>query len=215
LFSLVRASADGNLDVRFNCETSNCSLCEIELTDITPDQCTLKIPGTDTMLPYPVKVWYLGDIGTCDATKRSITILIVIILFSVFGFIAGIAIVRILYIRQYFIKSGVSSLATFFAHCAAHGRELIRDQNLASRLKTLIVHVMIAGVGWLWQLATDIGLWLRNSMGWRFSKARVQPVFGDLVEFVLVCFCGATCKWWSEIWAVRPRIARTRLHSLA
>jgi hypothetical protein len=212
LFSLVRlAAATGNLDFRFNCELSNCSLCEIELTDITPDQCTLKIPGTDTPLPFPVKVWFLGDIGTCDATKRSITILIVIILFSVFGFIAGIAIVRILYIRQYFIKSGLSSFGTVLSQGAANIRELIREQKLASRFKSLMISMIITGAGWMWQCGTNVVVWLRNSMGWRFSKARVQPVFGDLVEFIMVCLCGATCKWWSEIWAVRES-AHTRTH---
>jgi hypothetical protein len=199
MFSIVTAKSTGNVDFRFNCEFSNCSSCEIELVDITPDQCTILYSNFSQIIA--VKVWSLVDIGMCDASKQSITTLIVIILVSVFGFIAGIAIIRILYIRQHVLKSSWVSLSSHLVESVASFREIIRKRNLASRLKSFITSIMMSAVDSLWQHALNIIAWFKNSIGWRLSKSR-QPLYGDLVQFVPVCLCGAICKWWSEVWMV-------------
>jgi hypothetical protein len=50
---------------------------------------------------------------------------------------------------------------------------------------------------------SDLFVWFKTSIGWRLSKTREAPLFGDLIQFVMVCLCGAMCKWWSELWMVR------------
>jgi hypothetical protein len=201
LFSSVAAKATGNLDFRFNCGFSNCSSCEIELSDITPDQCTILYSNFSQIVA--VKVWSLADIGVCDASKESITTLIIIILVSVFGFIAGIAIVRILYMKQYVLKSSCSSFTSHVLESVVNFREIIRNRKFISRLKSCVTTMMMTALESFWQHAVDMNVWFKTSFGWRLSKSREQPIFGDLVQFVLVCLCGAVCKWWSEVWLVR------------
>jgi multisubunit Na+/H+ antiporter MnhG subunit len=208
LFSSVAMSRSGNVDVRFNCEFSNCSSCEIELTDIAPDQCTILNP--QPFQTVAVKVWSLADIATCDASKLSIEILIVIILVSVFGFIAGIAVIRISYTRQHLLKIAFLSFLSALVGSAVHLRESIRSRNAASRLKLFLTLVIASASGWLLQRVTDTIVWCKNSLGWRLSHEK--PLFGDLIQFVMVILCGAICKWWSEAWMVRNRVFFESIH---
>jgi hypothetical protein len=208
LFSTVAMSGSGNLDFRFNCEFSNCSSCEIELRDIAPDQCTILNP--QPFQTVAVKVWSLADIATCDASKQSIEMLIVVILVSVFGFIAGIAVIRISYTRQHLLKSAFMSFLYALVRSAAHLRESIRSQNAGSRLKLFLTLMIASALGWLLQRVTDTIVWCKNSLGWRLSHEK--PLFGDLIQFIMVILCGAVCKWWSEAWMVRNRVFLESIH---
>lgn len=204
LFSAVTLLASGNVNFQFNCQLSNCSSCELELSDITPDQCIILYSNSSQIVA--VKVWSLADIGTCDASKQSITTLIVIILASVFGFITGIAIARFLYTRQHMLKSSLGLLSSHLSQSISDFREIIRNRNLASRLKSFLMSIMVTALGWCWQRMSDLFVWFKTSIGWRLSKTREAPLFGDLIQFVMVCLCGAMCKWWSELWMVRNHV---------
>jgi hypothetical protein len=212
LFSTVAMTHSGNLDVRFNCEFSNCSSCEFELRDIAPDQCTILNP--QPFQTVAVKVWSLSDIATCDASKQSIELLIVTILVSVFGFIAGIAVIRISYTRQHLLKIAFLSFLSALVRLAAHLRESIRSQNAASRLRSFLTLMIASALDWLLQRVTDTivwcNLWCKNSLGWRLSHER--PLFGDLIQFIMVILCGAVCKFWSEAWMVRNRVFLESIH---
>jgi hypothetical protein len=198
-YSLVTpALKNGNINFRYNCDFSNCTSCEIEMNDISPDECIVKDPITDQDLPYPIKIWALTDIGMCDPTKKSIVILVVIILVSVLGFVAGIAIFRILYIRHVLIREQVSLLGTRISGRVSHIRE---QMNLKS--------FFVASAHWCLKQASNFLTFCDSTFGWRYSKEVYQrgqfgkgSAFGDVVEFILVCICGACCKWWSLIWEV-------------
>ena len=200
MFSSVSLTPTGNVDFRFNCD-NNCSSCELDLSDMTPDQCIILYSNDSQIVAF--KVWNLADIGTCDASKQSIVILIVVIIGSVFGFIFSVAIVRILYTRQHVLKSSLTLFLTHLIESAADIKDLIRNRNLASRLKSSLIYMMVTTFDWLWQCATSIFDWFRMSFGWRLSGTREEPMFGDLVQFIMVCLCGAMCKWWSDFWMVR------------
>jgi hypothetical protein len=168
------------------------------MNDISPDECIVKDPITDQDLPYPIKIWALTDIGMCDPTKKSIVILVVIILVSVLGFVAGIAIFRILYIRHVLIREQVSLLGTRISGRVSHIRE---QMNLKS--------FFVASAHWCLKQASNFLTFCDSTFGWRYSKEVYQrgqfgkgSAFGDVVEFILVCICGACCKWWSLIWEV-------------
>jgi hypothetical protein len=200
LFSAVTlATANGNLNFRFNCD-SNCSSCELDMNDVTPDQCIILYSNVSQIVA--VKVWSLVDIGLCDVSKQSIAILIGIIVGSVFGFIVGIAIIRILYTRQHLLKSKLAMFPSLFVQSAADICEFIRQRNFASRLKSSLILIMVTALDWLWLRASWMYDWFKTSIGWRLSNDNEKPVFGDLIQFVMVCLCGAMCKWWSELWMV-------------
>jgi hypothetical protein len=203
LFSTVTLAANGNVNFRFNCD-SNCSSCELDMNDRTPDQCII-LYSNDSQI-VAVKLWSLVDIGLCDASKQSIAILIGIIIGSVFAFIVCIAIIRILYTRQHLLKSNLAMFPSLLVQSAADILEFIRKRHFASRFKSSVILIMVIALDWLWLRASCIYDWFKMSIGWRLSKDNEKPVVGDLIQFVMVCLCGAMCKWWSELWMVCKKL---------
>jgi hypothetical protein len=210
LFSSVTASSSGNVDFRFNCDYFNCSSCEIELLDIAPDQCTILASNVSQQF-ISVKVWDITDVATCDVVKPSISSTIVVVLASVFGFIIAIAIVRVVYIRRYELKSSIQSFLSWLLSFGAYFRQMILQRRLSTRFTSI---VLLDVCRWLQQQLMHAVVLLRTCIGWRFSDTREQPLFVDVVQFVMVCVCGGICKWWSGVWEVQHAPFLRLLHRL-